>query len=327
MSNEAPKKKGNVLRVMIIVACTAALVACGLYFVDYMRQSVQMQQQNEDLREIFKTNEDEKTPTPTPVQSEDVPTGEQTPPPTPTPSKGDSIVVGGDHNDAQTGSVLTQFDALLEINPDTVGWISIENTETKKEDIDLAVMQRENDNEYYLTHDFYGETKKHGMIFMDYRNGISPLSQNIILYGHNMLDGTMFSQVANYRNLDFARKHPVISFMTLYGEYQWLVFAAYKTDTSAENHYLYVDFESQEAFMQYVAAAEGRSDIDFGVDVQKDDMILTLSTCTSVNENERIVVHARMVREGEQIKSTKMTKNTDKQIVPYVITEEAPTEE
>lgn len=80
------------------------------------------------------------------------------------------------------------FEGLRKINPDIVAWIRIEAA-----GIDYPVVQGK-DNDYYLHHTFRGEPNIAGSIFMDYRNqGLK--DEKVILYGHNMRDGSMFAKL------------------------------------------------------------------------------------------------------------------------------------
>ena len=72
------------------------------------------------------------------------------------------------------------FDKLLTINPDTVGWLTVNNTK-----INYPVVKGK-DNDYYLKRDYNQNKNSMGWIYMDYRNSINILSQNTIIYGHNI---------------------------------------------------------------------------------------------------------------------------------------------
>jgi sortase B len=185
-------------------------------------------------------------------------------------------------------NVLDKMKPLLEINSDTVGWIKIPNSGV----IDYPVLQSD-DNEYYLKHDFTRQSKKHGQIFMDYRNNPQNLDANTILYGHNMMDGLMFGVLPKYKNADFAKKCSTIEFGTDYQEYKWQVFAVYVTNI--KDNYLITNFASDDDFMKYINTAKKKSLINFNVDVKPGDKILTLSTCTYDFKNARFVVHAKLM--------------------------------
>ena len=86
------------------------------------------------------------------------------------------------------------FAELRKINEDIVAWIQIPGI-----DVDYPVVQGE-DNEYYLYHTFRKEANKAGSIFLDYRNRADFTEQRVIIYGHNMKDGSMFSSLKKYQD-------------------------------------------------------------------------------------------------------------------------------
>ena len=210
--------------------------------------------------------------------------------------------------------VYASFESLLDINPDTVGYIRIDGTV-----IDYPVVKGE-DNDYYLDHDFYGNQSKSGTIMMDYKCSIDPDngSDNYILYGHHMAVGTFFAQLNEYwrtlydsntePSLSFYKEHPVISFDTLYERSQWKIFAVglFNAEEQYGEVYPYIDktdFSSAEEFNDYIIEIMDRSDLFTDVDIQYGDELLTLSTCCwpfgSDMDNVRLVISARKVREGE----------------------------
>lgn len=205
--------------------------------------------------------------------------------------------------------VLPQYRAAYQINSDLVGWIRVPNTH-----INHPVAQSD-DNDFYLYRDF--KTKKgsrgqrRGTIFMDYRNHLQPLDKNTILYGHNNLDTTMFSDLEKYKDLDFYKQNPVVYFDTIYEERVWKVFAIFYATASPEldNGYVFnyvYPAMTDSNFADYVEEIKKRTLIQTDVEVLPTDKILTLSTCTrdldlkrGKQENARIVILARLVRPGE----------------------------
>ena len=174
----------------------------------------------------------------------------------------------------------------------------------KEIEMDFPVVQY-TDNEYYLKYTIDKVRDKHGALFVDYRNNLAQLDQNTIIYGHNMGDGSQFGQLNLYKKLTYYKNCPVVSFNTIYKDYKWKVFAAFLINTKAEddnNHifnYWQTNFKSDEAFNAYYKEALRRSYFITGVDVKPTDKILTLSTCSTVFDDSRFVVLARLVRDGE----------------------------
>jgi len=187
---------------------------------------------------------------------------------------------------------------LYEINSDIVGWLNIGDGL-----LSTPVMQR--DNEYYLTHDFYGEEDKHGQVFLDKGNSPQLTDDNTILYGHNITsDRSMFNILTRYKDTEFAAEHPVIQLNTLYNRRQYAVAAVYIVSTRPEHGELfdyisYLKFSTRDAKQAYIAQIQKRSLIDTGVKMTADDRLLTLSTCTYEFADARLVVVARQLREGE----------------------------
>lgn len=173
--------------------------------------------------------------------------------------------------------------------------------------MDFPVMQAE-DNDYYLRHNIDGEEDKHGALFVDYRNNLSKLNHNTIVFGHNMRDGTQFGMLGMYKKLSTYEACPVITFNTLYRDYKWKVFAAFLINTKPEHdnghvfNYMRTDFGTEQEFKDYYQEAMERSYFITDVDVNYGDKILTLSTCSALIDESRFVVLARLVRDGESEK-------------------------
>ncbi len=183
-------------------------------------------------------------------------------------------------------------------NPDTVGYIKIDGTK-----IDMPVVQADN-NKYYLNHDFYGKYTSYGAIYATYVANLNPLDRNILLYGHNMNDGSRFAALKHYKSIEYFKEHPVIEFNTLYEKHKWKIAAVIITNghVKGDNGYFF-DFTfnncSDTCFEEYLVEVEKRKLYDTGVDILPTDKLLTLCTCTYEFNDARLVVIARMVREGE----------------------------
>lgn len=216
--------------------------------------------------------------------------------------KNPSLDVSGSASGSEDGEDST-FDALLARNSETKGWLQIPNTV-----IDYPVLQSGKAYpEFYLYLDFDKNYSQYGSIFIDTRCSLEPgqETQNIILHGHNMWDGRMFTDLLKYDNLDFYRSTPVITFDTIYEKSQWKVFAVFKTNTLSSQgepfRYLVGDFATESDFLNYIYNVRIRSELNTPVDIRPDDTILTLSTCSYEYTDFRTVVMARKVREGEDL--------------------------
>lgn len=185
--------------------------------------------------------------------------------------------------------INVDFKELKKKNPDTKGWLQVSGT-----NINYPFVQSTN-NEYYLNHSFYKNKNNAGWIFMDYRNKIDNLDKNTIIYGHSRKDTTMFGSLKNILNngwLDYAENH-VIKLSTEYENTLWQVFSVYHIPTTSD--YLEITFQSDQAFLNFANKLIDRSDFNFYTSVNKDDKILTLSTCYN-NDTERVVLHAKLIK-------------------------------
>ena len=169
--------------------------------------------------------------------------------------------------------------------------------------------------EYYLYRNMQKEDSKPGSIFLDYRCSFdqvgadgtleTPNSDNLIIYGHNMRDGSMFGTLKYYRtDENYYEQHPIIQLNSNYETYQYKIFGYFIADAedTTDTRFDYwndIDFEDEAAFYDYVNEVKRRSLRLTNIDVQYGDPLLTLSTCNSVFDTARLVIVARRVRDGE----------------------------
>jgi sortase B len=175
------------------------------------------------------------------------------------------------------------YNNLQMINEDSIGWISIPET-----GIDYPVVQTE-DNVYYLSHNIENELSSRGCIFMDCQNVESDL--HIVLYGHNMVDGSMFSDLELYEEVEYYQNHSIIEF-NMYGEQtSWEIFSVMITDSKPYR----IGFIDDADYFVYVNEMKQNSIYEIEVDITEKDRVLTLSTCTSWSSDERFVIHAKLI--------------------------------
>ena len=189
--------------------------------------------------------------------------------------------------------ILPDMMKLVRQNPDTVGWLSIPGT------VHLPVVYR--DNTYYLDHDFTGAKNASGTLFLDEASPLTADTQNLVIHGHSMNDGSMFGILTHYRRLDYLRQHPLISFSTLWEKETYAVFAVVKASTNVNdadyfNYFSHPNFDSDAAFDAYIQDVLARSIHDIPVSVSPTDALLTLSTCL---DEDHLVVFARRLRPEE----------------------------
>ena len=182
------------------------------------------------------------------------------------------------------------FEELSSINSETVGWITVNNTK-----VNYPVVQH-NDNEYYLKHDFTNQKNSLGWIYMDYRNNIYNLSDNTIIWGHNLKNGLMFGSLRYMTNESWYTNsdNHIITFNTKVKNMKWKIFSIYRIPVT--NDYLYANFGDKEEYQSFLDMIKGRSIYNFNQDVTNTDHILTLSTC-SIPNTYRLVIHAVLLNE------------------------------
>ena len=188
----------------------------------------------------------------------------------------------------QMNLIDVDFNDLKNINPSTIGWIQVNGT-----NINYPFVQT-NDNKYYLNHSFNKSKNSAGWVFMDYRNNISVLDKNTIIYAHGRLDNTMFGSLKNSLTSGWLnnKNNYIVKLSTEYENNLWQVFSVYKIKTT--NDYLQISFISNESFLEFTNKLIKRSNFNFNTKVNENDKILTLSTC--YNEKEKVVLHAKLIK-------------------------------
>ena len=198
-------------------------------------------------------------------------------------------------------TIQLKYAKLYGENQDFVGYLSADGI-----NLNLPVVQTD-DDETYLKKNFYGSTTKYGCPFVTHLNNITynHLDMNTVIFGHHMNNGTIFGALDKYKTLAGYKAAPVITFNTLYKDYQWKVIAAFITNgyVKDDNNYIFpyyfTNLSATYKMSAYLSELAQRSLYDTGVDVLPSDKLLTLSTCSHEFEDARFVVVARLVRDGE----------------------------
>ncbi len=196
--------------------------------------------------------------------------------------------------------VLKKYQSLYELNPDIVGWISIEGT-----NIDYPVMQTVYDEEYYLHRNFYEDSSTEGLPFMDNRCIISKPSTNLIIYGHNMKNGTMFADLLKYESKSFYEQHKYIRFDTVYEEALYEIVAVFRSrvaykDEQTFKFYNFIEADLENEFEDYYNAIRSISLYDIDAEAISSDYLITLSTCEYTVDDGRFVIVARRIAGTDQ---------------------------
>ena len=177
---------------------------------------------------------------------------------------------------------------LKEKNNDTVGWLNVNNT-----NINYPFV-KSSDNDYYLHHSFDKSYNNAGWVFLDYRNNKNLTDKNNIIYGHHRVNNTMFTSLLNTLNQSwYTNKDNHIIRISLENENSlWQIISVYKIPT--ESYYITTKFNDDNEFITFLDTISKRSIYNFNYNVNKDDIILTLSTC--YDDNTRVVVHAKLIK-------------------------------
>lgn len=205
-------------------------------------------------------------------------------------TSGDVDISTGDSSEMI--ALRARLNALKTQNADFLGWITIPDTK-----VDYPAVHTV-DNEYYLNHSFEKEYLRAGSIFADYRNSKSLLeNRNTILYGHNMMSGSMFGCISDFFSRSYFTENRYIYIYTSDGIFVYQTFAIRKVKINKDVSYITTFFADDEAFLEFAnrmmkASAVKLNDVTF----TETDRILTLSTCTnSGNDNERYCLQAKLV--------------------------------
>lgn len=189
--------------------------------------------------------------------------------------------------------MLPGYAELYEMNPDLVGWIKIDGTE-----VDYPVMQTSMDNkDFYLKRNFDKEDSARGCIYVREECDVFRPSDNVTIYGHTMIDGSMFADLHEYVDKEAWEENSLIIFDTLYEYHVYQIFAVFKTTTSIGEGFAYhqmEDAESEEDFDDFISKCKEYAFYETGITPEYGDKIICLSTCeyTLADGNGRLVVAA-----------------------------------
>lgn len=287
-----PHKGDSVLeciRKIVFLAAVIAIIVCGYKVADYYIDLWKSERLNDQVMDLYWTYQD----------GEDV-----------QPSTEKVINDDGDEEIRQKYYMLPGARKLLDMNSDVVGVIKIPDT-----NVNNPVMQA-SDNDKYLNRKINGEESRNGEIFMDYRNHFDdvdddgylkePNSDNLIIYGHNMGDDSMFGSLKYYhRNSDYYGQHPVIELNSNYMTYKYKIFAFFILDAEDKTETKFdcwnkLNFSDEKDFYNFVNEAKRRTIRLNDVDVKYGDKLVTLSTCnTYLGDRGRLIIMGRLVRDGE----------------------------
>jgi len=195
--------------------------------------------------------------------------------------------------------VQERFVELYERNHDLVGWIYA------NEAINYPIVWLDDDNDFYMNHDYDKNKSDEGWIFLDKRNGSFMDDDQLLIYGHNMRVGTMFGELDQYRTMDYVRKHPIIEVQSIYEEEprKYVIISMFDASMN-KDHESYIkitqfNFETPEEKQAYIEEICARSMRDLPCSATSDDQLIMLVTCSYSQPNGRFLVVARELREDE----------------------------
>ena len=180
-------------------------------------------------------------------------------------------------------------------NSDIVGWLEIPNTS-----INYPVLQG-SDNEYYMNHNYKKQKSKNGSIFLtkDYNWEIP--SSNLLIYGHNLNNGTMFQELLKYSNRTFYEQHPRIRFTTVEDDSEYEIIAVFKSrvyyqsEKNVFRYYFFVNAETEQEYNDFINNAKNASLYDIAPTAKYGDQLITLSTCSYHVKDGRFAVVGRKI--------------------------------
>lgn len=283
-----PEKGDSVLesiRKVVFMVSIAAVIVCGYMVGDYYLDLWRNNMQNKEIEEIYNIYNPEYIP-----EIEENVT-------------------------EKYYEKLVSAQKLLDINPEIIGFMTIPTVDGEPI-VKLPVMQA-SDNSKYLNMNAKGNESRAGALFLDYRNNFDRVenhhlavknSDNLVVYGHNMADESMFGSLKYYyRNYDYYDSHPIIYFSSNYENYAYKIFAFFMLDAEDNTETKFdcwnkFDFENEEDFYNFVNEAKRRTIRTNNIDVEYGDQLLTLSTCnTLLGDRGRLILLARKVRPNEDL--------------------------
>lgn len=208
-------------------------------------------------------------------------------------------------NESQEGNLeeqiqterMLQVKELKEENQDIVGWLEIENT-----NINYPVLQGK-DNQYYMTHNYKKQKSKNGSIFLDKDYNWDIKSNNLLIYGHNLNNGTMFQELLKYEKENFYKEHPVIRFTTEKEDSNYEIISVIKTRVFYQNeenvfrYYFFINPKSEEEYNKFITNAKKESLYETNKTANYGDELITLSTCSYHVKDGRFAVIGKKIED------------------------------
>ncbi|MFR8237607.1 MAG: class B sortase [Dorea sp.] len=257
------RKKGGIFSTIILIVAVIVFCVSAFQLFRIFKGYQEGQSEYDHIRKLALTNEDTE-------EGED---GE---------------------NDGEDGRFRVNFEELLKINPDTVGWLRFYPGPAQ---INYPLVQGE-DNSLYLNKTFSANDNTVGAIFVNVYNQPDFNDRNTIIYGHRMKDNSMFHDLARYEDKSFWEANPYFYIYTPDG--REIVYHIYSAGVVKDTSDTYLtEFASDEEYQEFLNMTRDVAAYDTGIMPDVGDQIVTLSTCTKDSNEDRFVV--RGVKESEEI--------------------------
>ena len=191
---------------------------------------------------------------------------------------------------------MLKLEELQKENPEIVAWIEITGT-----NINYPVLQCA-DNSYYMSHNYKKEYSIEGSIFLDKDYDWNIPSSNLLMYGHNNKNGTMFENLMKYKSEDFYKEHQTIKLTTNKEDAEYEIIAVflskvyYKSETNVFRYYYFIDAQTEQEYNDYVENSKKASLYDTGKTAEYGEQLLTLSTCSYHTQDGRLAVVAKKIK-------------------------------
>ncbi|MBQ4089859.1 MAG: class B sortase [Clostridia bacterium] len=289
------KDNRRIRLIIAIILCAAVLSACGAYLIyNYVILPRRIAADNQHYAEMYNPDATaQPTAVPQPVLEAES---------TLAPAGPDDVQLGTPGPDTLVYAASTlppvqeSFAELLGVNPETAAFLQLGKTEG------LPVVQRENDNEYYLTHSFDDTESDAGCLFIDGANWLFPRDECLYVYGHNMKNGEMFGRLTRMSTVDGLIERSPVYFDTIYEDGIYVPFACFalSADDNDNDYFRLRRFTfTEESFNLYTGELKKRSILDIPVDAVYGDKLLILVTCNYSIDDGRFAVACRQLREDE----------------------------
>lgn len=278
-------KFGKIMYVLVILVCLIFFILSALYLTKKYYNDMQESKIIEEIRLEKEKAETEKIKENEEKQKEYKEEQE-------IPQKADLEEVKAKKQ------ILKEYKDLYKKNNDLYGWIKIDETE-----IDYPIMFTPEEPNFYENKNLEKEICNNGVgtvIWIDGRT--TEESENIIVYGHNMKNRTMFGSLRNYKEKDYYKEHKYIEFDTLYEKQTYEIISVSKAviyyDEVPEGQYLFyehVELDSKVEFEDYIKFIKENAYYDIPTTAEYGDQLITLCTCDYWTENARLIIIAKKI--------------------------------